>query len=72
MHGYTCIECQEVYIASKEKRNHLCPKCGVKKVDEVNKQLREKQGPYYELWKKEFEHWRHARSSTQETIHPEG
>jgi hypothetical protein len=36
----------------------------MKRVDEVNKQLREKQGPYYELWKKEFENWRHAGSHT--------
>ena len=64
MHGYTCKECREIYLADKEKRNHLCSECGRKRVDEVNKQLREKQGPYYELWKKEFEAWKHAGSHT--------
>jgi len=72
LHGYTCTECNETYLAKKEKRNRLCSKCSRKKVDEVNRQLREKQGPYYELWKKEFEVWRYGRSSTQETIHTEG
>lgn len=64
LHGYTCIKCNDTYFACREKRNHLCLKCSREKVKEVNQQLSEKQGPYYELWLKEFNAWRNRGSST--------
>ena len=71
LHGYTCKECLEIYYAKKENRSHRCSKCGRKRLNEVNRQLREKKGPYYELWKKEFDAWRYGASSTEETLRPE-
>jgi len=51
LRGWNCIECNQVYYARKQKRNHLCPECGIKRAFEAARQMMAKEGPYYEKWK---------------------
>jgi len=42
--------CKECGIKARLSRNHLCEKCGTKKVLESIKHLKEKKGYYYDKW----------------------
>jgi len=44
----TCVRCNK-FIDYRSKTK-LCPKCSLKKIKGVNKQLIEKKGHYYNRW----------------------
>lgn len=68
MRGYHCNQCRGIYYRDREKRNGLCDKCGWVRTWEVQQQLHDHSGAYYERWKENFERWRNARDTTQKTL----
>lgn len=58
-----CVVCEEE--VEKVNRRGMCLNCAYNQIVESIKQLREKRGPYYEMWKMGVAHAREKKRAKQ-------